>query len=749
MDDYFIRQQETERAGQQQAEGEQHIALPAGTLDTTFGSSGGVVIDFGEEDEARALAIQPDGKIVVAGLLKRGLKEWGFAVARYHPSGTLDPSFGKAGKVIFALDYGAAYALAVQKDGKIVVGGTSGHSPPSWLHPRGRSSSYTKNFTLVRLSTNGKVDTKFGRAGMVATDFLGGSDDEVRDLALQADGKIVAVGRTVTHGDRGRHDIALARYHGNGGLDRSFGTNGNGRVTTSFSGGFDEAEAVCIQEDGKIVVAGSAMGNPPNFALVRYDADGRLDPDFGQAGKVTTDLGQASLAPYFISSTDDRARDLTIQEDGKLVVVGKSGSGIGEDMALVRYLPDGSLDTDFGYGGMTLTNIGGKANAGHAVALQPDGKIVAAGYANPGNMDFALARYLSDGSLDPTFGHGGIIATDFGGESDIAYAVALQADGKIVAAGQTGFVSSNPNFALARYINPIERSDARTFTPDIVPQQPMNDAVKADFFMEVQRRQMAAMSRAMPGTANEAVVEEFKAIYASYNQLLQTGAPEQPLYSITDVQRSMADVLEWIARSYDSMRDVEQANHYYKKAVDAFQVVGDQESVARNRQNIAQLGFEREGSIDQELVRLRTKPSSIPTGSLQHAIALVELGQLYMRSGDDFASETQLKNAMVELERMGHPDPSGVDAREMLNQTVQDLMTGKAMAGTTRFETLTAVRGAYQHIYQCLSTIYADRGELDKAARYFQMFEQVSANELKGEDIFGTVRKILDRYGDA
>jgi tetratricopeptide (TPR) repeat protein len=275
--------------------------------------------------------------------------------------------------------------------------------------------------------------------------------------------------------------------------------------------------------------------------------------------------------------------------------------------------------------------------------------------------------------------------------------------------------------------------------------QAKGDGAKALIFMEVQQRHMAAMSGAMPGAANEAVIEEFKAIYSDYDQLVHMGAPEHPLYSITDVQRRMADVLEWIARSYDSMRDIEQANYYYEKAVGRFQSLGDRDSVARNQQNIAQLGYEREGSVDQELERLRTKLSSLPEGSLQHAIALVELGELYMRSGDDFASEENLLVAMEELERMGHPDPSGEDAKEVLNQTVQDIMSGQATAGTTRFETLTAVHGAYQRIYQCLSTIYADRENLDEAAKYFQKFEQLSANELKGEDI---ARTILDRYGE-
>jgi len=196
-------------------------------------------------------------------------------------------------------------------------------------------------------------------------------------------------------------------------------------VTTDF-GGSDYGFSVALQPDGKIVVAGYAGGD---FALARYNSDGALDTSFGSGGKVTTDFG-GSYHPDGFS--------VALQPDGKIVVAGYAGG----DFALARYNSDGALDTSFGSGGKVTTDFGG-SDAGYSVALQPDGKIVVAGYAG---LDFALARYNSDGALDTSFGTGGKVTTDFSGGRDVGYSVALQPDGKIVVAGYAGV-----DFALARY----------------------------------------------------------------------------------------------------------------------------------------------------------------------------------------------------------------------------------------------------------------------------------------------------------
>ena len=262
----------------------------------------------------------------------------------------------------------------------------------------------------------------------MTTDF--GSTDQAFAVALQADGKIVTAGR------RGS-DVIVARHNADGTQDTRFGaTNTPGRVITNF-GATEQALALVLQPDGKIVVAGRTNKPAPNgnfdFALARYEAAGTLDLTFGTLGLVTTDFG----------GSVDRAFAMALQPDGKLVVVGDSDA----NFALARYNADGSLDAGFGAGGKAITSFGGIDQAS-AVILQPDGKIVVAGQTDTGiSIDFALARYNSDGSLDGAFGSGGRITTNFTGTSDdLGAAVALQSDGKIVVGG-----TSNDNFALARY----------------------------------------------------------------------------------------------------------------------------------------------------------------------------------------------------------------------------------------------------------------------------------------------------------
>ena len=278
-------------------------------------------------------------------------------------------------------------------------------------------------FALPRpaLAAGGDLDTSFGGNGKVTTSFPDGA--YANAVAIQTDGKIVAAGGTGV-------EFALARYDANGALDATFGTDG--KVTTGFTNG-GSANAVAIQSDGKIVAAGISG---EEFALARYDTGGALDPTFGTDGIVTTDL----------STGWDEAKGVAIQGNGKIVAAGlaKPGNPWRPWFALARYRSDGTLDTSFGDGGTVLTKFG-VSGEGRAIVLQPDHKIVVAGTNGGG---FALARYDSDGSLDPSFGKGGKVATLLPGEAPgRAYAVALQPDGKIVAAGSYDFYL----FAIARY----------------------------------------------------------------------------------------------------------------------------------------------------------------------------------------------------------------------------------------------------------------------------------------------------------
>ena len=408
-----------------------------GDLDPTFGTGGKVATDFvGGHDQARALVVQADGRLVAAGIAVTGeATNLDFALARYHPDGTLDPTFGNGGEV--TTDFGGfppadeAHALVQQADGKLVVAGGVFRS----------GGDSDNDFALARYQPEGTPDPTFGNGGIVLTDFADG--EEARELALQADGKLVAAGVAFTFG--AGQMFGLARYNPDGSLDPSFGNGGT--VTTAFGSGTVQLSGLAVQADGKLVAAGTVLvGSTLDFALVRYQPDGTLDQTFGKGGRVITQ----------ITRSDDDAQALALQADGKLVLAGSANVGGHFDFALARYRPNGALDRTFGKAGKVTTDFTGPDNsdAANALALQADGKLVAAGVAFTGGVgeDFALARYQRDGSLDPSFGTGGRVTTDFTGSTpfESVNALAVQADGNLVAAGvvEAGELS---DFALARY----------------------------------------------------------------------------------------------------------------------------------------------------------------------------------------------------------------------------------------------------------------------------------------------------------
>ncbi len=277
--------------------------------------------------------------------------------------------------------------------------------------------------------------------GLVTTSFTAG-DDVANAAVLQPDGKIIAVGQAEVGGT---DDFALARYNSDGSLDTTFGTGG--LVTTSFTAGDDVANAAVLQSDGKIIAAGRAgAGVTSDFALARYNSDGSLDTTFGTGGLVITSS----------TGNTNTFRAVVLQPNGKIIAVGDARFGGGElDFVLARYNSDGSLDTTFGIAGTGLvtTALTAGNNLANAAVLQPDGKIIAAGRATIGgsNFAFALARYDSDGILDPTFGTGGFVLNSFTAGQDRAQAAVLQPDGKIIAVGAVQIGGSNFDFALARY----------------------------------------------------------------------------------------------------------------------------------------------------------------------------------------------------------------------------------------------------------------------------------------------------------
>lgn len=397
----------------------------AGMLDTTFDADGKVITSFLTGDaKLFDLVIQPDQKILAAGYAE-GSTGQDFALARYHPDGSLDASFGFGGQRTtdfgFGNDFGRSVVL--QPDGKIIVAGYA-------------ANAGTTDFALARYLENGQLDSSFGTNGLRTTAINTGRSEGC-SVALQSDGKIVVAGTSYAEPTRGL--FTLTRYDPQGFLDASFGIGGI--VTTAIDSFDNQALAVAIQPDGKIVVAGSTRsGNYYDFAVARYTAGGLLDPDFGTSGKQVTDF----------TGFDDYGQAIALQPDGKIVVAGYTTAGTSmRSFALVRYNADGTPDTNFDLDGKTTTNINGVADIAYAVTLQPDGKIVAAGYSHVSLFEsnrFALVRYRANGTVDDEFGK---VTTAIQVGSDVAYAVALQADGRIVVGGS----STSFDFALARYLS--------------------------------------------------------------------------------------------------------------------------------------------------------------------------------------------------------------------------------------------------------------------------------------------------------
>lgn len=388
-----------------------------GDLDPTFNGTGKIVTDFDIVDEKGwAVAAQPDGKIVVAGFYYLGL-------LRYNGYGSLDTTFNGSGTVTNEL--GAYYGVALQADGKIVAAGEA-----------------SNKFFVARYSANGVPDASFGSGGKVTT-LIGTSNDAAQAVAVQSDGKIVAVGTVYTPANN-RFDFGLARYTTNGALDTTF--SGDGKLTTSFSTDNDECYAVAIQPNGRILAAGYAMvSNRYQFALARVLTNGSLDTTFNGTGKVTAD----------VSTGWDYGQAVTVQSDGKILVAGYVETGTNDHFALVRFTTNGVLDTTFNGTGKVITPFGTGNSHGRSIAIQPDGKILVAGDADGAafGLSFALARYTTNGTLDTTFNGSGKVTTSMDSGNAYGQSMALQPDGRIVVAGYVTDYTYYyiADLALARY----------------------------------------------------------------------------------------------------------------------------------------------------------------------------------------------------------------------------------------------------------------------------------------------------------
>ncbi len=395
----------------------------SGVLDASWGLAGTVVTDHSATDALRSIAVQADGKVVAAGKFTAPLGS-GPLVIRYNIDGSLDNTFGGGDGVVALIVIGTQDmgGIAIQPDGKILLCGTVSDS-----------------FFLTRFNTDGSTDMDFGTDGVGSLGTGVPGTSEAKALCLQPDGKILVVGNSDIGG-------ALARFLPNGMLDPDFGnSNHPGFLRLLGVGNYLALSDIAVQPDGKILLAGHT-GTPLQFAVSRFLADGSNNdgPNFGLAG--------GALVPF--GTVADRASAVELQPDGKILLGGTVFvDDITFDFGVARLNADGSLDQSFGTGGKVTTGSPAFQETCTSMVLQPDGKILQAGYAGNGdNNDYMLVRYHADGVRDSDFGTDGVVITnvqpnDRGGD------LALQPDGKIIMGGTTNVI--NDDIVLVRYLNAL------------------------------------------------------------------------------------------------------------------------------------------------------------------------------------------------------------------------------------------------------------------------------------------------------
>ncbi len=435
-------------------------AAQQGQLDTSFGSSGKLVIPFDllsdGLDRAYDVAVQPDGMIVAVGAAEK-LGGTAFAVVRFGPEGSLDPTFGLGGRATVSFGFGNpqvdfATAVALHPDGTIYLAGPV------------TGAVGDMEVGVARLDSSGFLDTGFGVGGKAVVPFDLGeiSGDLVWDMALQEDGKVLVAGEV--YGLVANVDFGVARLTSSGDPDLGFGSNGL-RVVFFDEGGSngDFARAVAVQADGKIILAGTVEvgAGTADIGVVRLNGNSTNDNTFGTLGKVLIafDGGGGNV---------DIGTDVALQEDGKIVVVGAAEAADSwTDFAIARINTDGTLDATFDSDGKNTVafDLGGdEEDWAYAVALNPDGKIVVGGQVNGpnGDRDFGLARFDANGALDPTFGSAGktTVAFDLGsGAFDDLYGLAVPPSGGIYLVGEVNVSLNDQDFGVAKVTGSVVFGD--------------------------------------------------------------------------------------------------------------------------------------------------------------------------------------------------------------------------------------------------------------------------------------------------
>ncbi len=428
-----------------------------GILDTSFGINGVVKTDINNlYDVFTAFTVQDDGKIIVVGNNASGStanKE--SIIVRYNENGSLDTSFGTNGIIVaaFSTAYDTLNAVEVQNDGKIVVGGYDG-----------------LDFILARYTTSGQLDPSFGTNGIVRTNYytsvLGGSQDRINCIAIQDNGKILAGGYSQYYGS---YFYAIVRYNTNGTLDNSFGVNGKVDYTFNPSGAKEIFDMI-VTPTGKIYAVGEAItSSSTSFtsqAIVRINSNGSIDSGFGTNGVRT----------FSFTNVDGRFKDIKLQDDGKLVIVGNRSV----QFTLVRLSENGALDTTFSDDGRitpSLSILGAAASFARSVLIQSDGKIIISGNTTGTAGDQSVViRYLPNGDLDTTFSDDGLFSFLVGDEYQGGSFSVFQPNGMLVVGGEYNDTSiANTDLYLFRITASTLSTSEFSGSNVIVYPNPVND----------------------------------------------------------------------------------------------------------------------------------------------------------------------------------------------------------------------------------------------------------------------------------
>jgi uncharacterized delta-60 repeat protein len=410
-----------------------NVYSQAGSLDSSFGTGGKVVTSINSgADKAYAVALQTEGKIIVAGMTTNASTGKDFACLRYNSNGTLDSTFGTSGIVTNDVQTGSddvVYSIAIQADGKIILAGYS-------------DDGSNKNAALIRLNTNGTLDTSFGTSGKVLTDFITGRADEIKTVKIHSLTGNIVVGGTSSLTSTNSQAI-IARYTSTGLLDTTFNTTGKILLDDDSGSGtyFNVIEDLAVKSNGKISAVGwinqQGLQWSANYYGCRINNNGSMDTSFSTNGYIVTNGG---------FNADDKSFSMILNSDDSILYSGGGYlSTLQYDYFLGLYDSTGSTAVGkalFDYGSLVK-------DIAYGMGIDSTGKIVLAGsnVTSITSSTFGIARVNANYTVDSTFGTAGKVTTTFGtNTTNEAFDMTIQTDDKIIAVGYTG-----NDFALARY----------------------------------------------------------------------------------------------------------------------------------------------------------------------------------------------------------------------------------------------------------------------------------------------------------